>query len=202
MGGDALNRRCHDGNQPMVWRICACSPACPFGFQFSKSRLIGSAPMRSASPCKPPNISIGEHMKYSKIGLLSLFSGALLGASLTAGQASAARTQYPLTLENCGRQITIKHAPERTVAIGQSTTEILYILGLAEKVAGTAGWLGPVLKDYEDVNAKVKAQKASSARTSSSRNWASRSIHRPRIASARSMPAAATASGTRSSTWS
>jgi iron complex transport system substrate-binding protein len=95
-------------------------------------------------------------MQTSSIGSLSLLSGTILAATLVAGHASAASTQYPLTLENCGRQITIQHAPERTVAIGQSTTEILYILGLADKVAGTAGWLGPVLKDYEDVNARVK----------------------------------------------
>jgi iron complex transport system substrate-binding protein len=87
---------------------------------------------------------------------LAALAGAAILTSLAATQAYAAKTQYPLTLENCGRQITIAHAPKSTVAIGQSTTEILYILGLSDKVAGTAGWLGPVLKDYEGVNAKVK----------------------------------------------
>lgn len=95
-------------------------------------------------------------MKFSRIGSMPVLLGALLAATLIAGQSSAASTKYPLTLENCGRQITIKQAPERTVAIGQSTTEILYILGLADTVAGTAGWLGPVPKDYEGVDAKVK----------------------------------------------
>jgi len=87
---------------------------------------------------------------------ITLPAGAILALSLCSSPAFAGKTQYPLTLENCGRQITIDMAPERTVAIGQSTTEILYILGLADKVAGTAGWLGPVLKDHEAVNAKVK----------------------------------------------
>ncbi|OHV77216.1 ABC transporter substrate-binding protein [Rhizobium sp. LCM 4573] len=69
--------------------------------------------------------------------------------------AKATETNYPLTLENCGHQITIEKAPTRTVSVGQSSTEILYLLGLADKVVGTALWVGPVLKDYEDVNAKI-----------------------------------------------
>ncbi|WP_157019938.1 ABC transporter substrate-binding protein [Mesorhizobium xinjiangense] len=67
----------------------------------------------------------------------------------------AAETHYPLTFENCGREITFTHAPERTVSIGQSSTEILYLLGLADKVVGTALWLGPVLEGYEEANAAV-----------------------------------------------
>lgn len=80
---------------------------------------------------------------------------ALLAANTFAGDARAAETSYPLTLQNCGRLITIDKAPTKTVSIGQSSTEILYLLGLADKVAGTAVWVGPVLKGYEDVNAKI-----------------------------------------------
>ncbi|WHA43831.1 ABC transporter substrate-binding protein [Agrobacterium larrymoorei] len=76
--------------------------------------------------------------------------------SMAATSAQAAETSYPLTLKNCGREVTFTHAPERTVSIGQSTTEILYMLGLADKVVGTAVWIGPVIKGYEEANAKVK----------------------------------------------
>ncbi|MES5099493.1 ABC transporter substrate-binding protein [Agrobacterium sp. BA1120] len=69
--------------------------------------------------------------------------------------AQAAETTYPLTFKNCGRDVTFTHAPERTVSIGQSTTEILYLLGLADKVVGTAVWIGPVIKGYEEANAKI-----------------------------------------------
>ncbi len=69
--------------------------------------------------------------------------------------AQAAETTYPLTLKNCGRDVTFTHSPERTVSIGQSTTEILYLLGLADKVVGTAVWIGPVIKGYEEANAKI-----------------------------------------------
>ncbi|NTF90145.1 ABC transporter substrate-binding protein [Agrobacterium rhizogenes] len=84
-----------------------------------------------------------------------LFAMSLIVAGLP-GQAGAAETSYPLTLQNCGRQITIQKAPSRTVSIGQSTTEILYSLGVADKVVGTALWVGPVLKGYEDANAKIE----------------------------------------------
>ncbi|MBB4000700.1 ABC transporter substrate-binding protein [Aureimonas pseudogalii] len=76
--------------------------------------------------------------------------------ALSSGSALAAPTQYPLTMENCGTTLTFAKAPERTVSIGQSTTEVLYLLGLSNRVAGTALWVGPVLKGYEEANAKVK----------------------------------------------
>lgn len=69
--------------------------------------------------------------------------------------AHAAETSYPLTLKNCGRDVTFTHAPKRTVSVGQSTTEILYLLGLSDKVVGTAVWIGPVIKGYEEANAKI-----------------------------------------------
>ncbi|GAK68625.1 putative iron ABC transporter substrate-binding protein [Agrobacterium rubi TR3 = NBRC 13261] len=81
------------------------------------------------------------------------FAVATIGASIPSAQ--AAETTYPLTIQNCGRDVTFTHAPERTVSIGQSTTEILYMLGLADKVVGTAVWIGPVIKGYEEANAKI-----------------------------------------------
>ncbi|MCP8894415.1 ABC transporter substrate-binding protein [Shinella daejeonensis] len=83
---------------------------------------------------------------------------ALLAATflaLGAGHAFADQTEYPLTLKNCGQDVTFAEAPKRVVAVGQSSTEILYLLGLAEKVVGTALWIGPVLPGYEAVNENV-----------------------------------------------
>lgn len=70
--------------------------------------------------------------------------------------AMAEPTQYPLTLENCGQTVTFDKAPSRVVSAGQSETEILLSLGLADKIVGTAVWLGPVLKGFEAENAKIK----------------------------------------------
>lgn len=70
--------------------------------------------------------------------------------------AAAEATKYPLTLENCGSTIIFEKAPERVVSVGQSSTEILLSLGLADKIVGTAVWVGPVLKQFEAENAKIK----------------------------------------------
>lgn len=87
--------------------------------------------------------------------LLQAPVAALLG-TLVAGAALAAPTQYPLTLENCRESVTFAAPPKRVVAIGQTQTEILYALGLGDRVVGTAVWFSPVAKPYEAVNAKVK----------------------------------------------
>lgn len=78
------------------------------------------------------------------------------GSVLFTAAALAAPTQYPLTLENCRERITFTAPPKRVVALGQTQTEILYALGLGDRVVGTAVWFSPVAKSYEAVNAKVK----------------------------------------------
>lgn len=81
--------------------------------------------------------------------------GALFALALT-GAASAEPTRYPLTLENCRETITFSAPPKRVVSVGQTQTEILYALGLGDRVVGTAVWFSPVAKPYEAINAKVK----------------------------------------------
>ncbi|MGY5774763.1 ABC transporter substrate-binding protein [Rhizobium sp. LEGMi135b] len=66
-----------------------------------------------------------------------------------------AATQYPLTITNCGQKVTFQKAPAKIVSIGQGMTEILFSLGLADKIAGTAVWVGPVLPQYAEANAKI-----------------------------------------------
>jgi iron complex transport system substrate-binding protein len=80
---------------------------------------------------------------------------ALAGLLLLSPAAWADPTQYPLTIRNCGVEITFGHAPRRAVAIGQSSTEILLSLGLADRIVGTAVWFGPVLPAYEAANAGI-----------------------------------------------
>ncbi len=80
---------------------------------------------------------------------------ALAGLLMLSPAAWADPTQYPLTIRNCGVEITFDHAPRRAVAIGQSSTEILLSLGLADRIVGTAVWFGPVLPAYEAANAGI-----------------------------------------------
>lgn len=78
-----------------------------------------------------------------------------IGMTGLAAPAMAA-TQYPLTITNCGQSVTFEKAPTKIVAIGQGMTEVLFSLGLADKIAGTAVWVGPVLPHYAEVNSKIK----------------------------------------------
>lgn len=68
----------------------------------------------------------------------------------------AAPTNYPLTLQNCGVEVTFSKAPERAVALGQNSAEILLLLGLEDRMAGTAFWPSKVLPELEEANARVK----------------------------------------------
>lgn len=77
-------------------------------------------------------------------------------AALAATSASASATRYPLTLENCGAQVTFEHAPERAIGLGQNSAEILLMLGLEDKMVGTAFWPSKVMPQLEEANAKVK----------------------------------------------
>jgi len=90
----------------------------------------------------------------------SLVPAAAVAAGLAlfglAPAASAGPTHYPLTIRNCGVDVTFAKAPQRAVSIGQSSTEILLSLGLADRIVGTAVWFGPVLKGYEAANDKIK----------------------------------------------
>ncbi|MER9761699.1 ABC transporter substrate-binding protein [Mesorhizobium sp. M0138] len=86
--------------------------------------------------------------------------GALIGLGVcviaTHTPAMAAATSYPLTLQNCGVALTFNKAPQRVVALGQNTAEILLLLGLDHRMVGTAFWPTKVLPELEEANSKVK----------------------------------------------
>lgn len=68
-------------------------------------------------------------------------------------------TSYPLTLDNCGVQVTFAHAPERVVTIKSTATELLLALGLADRIVGVAFQDGPLPADYADLALPVLADK-------------------------------------------
>lgn len=67
-----------------------------------------------------------------------------------------AQTTYPLTIENCGVEVTFDAAPKTAVTVGQAGTELLYSLGLGDKVAGTSVWFTEVLSEFSELNAGVE----------------------------------------------
>ncbi|KXG82242.1 ABC transporter substrate-binding protein [Pseudomonas mosselii] len=79
----------------------------------------------------------------------------LAGLSL-AGLAHADATRYPLTVDNCGLPQTFAQAPQRVVTIGQAGTELLYALGVGERLAGTSLWFNNVLPEFKAQNDKVE----------------------------------------------
>ncbi|NCE87649.1 ABC transporter substrate-binding protein [Pseudomonas sp. Q1] len=87
--------------------------------------------------------------------MLPRFSALLTSLGFCA-LAQAAPTQYPLTVENCGNPVTFQQAPARSVTIGQAATEMLYTLGVADKVVGTSLWFNDVLPRFKVQNDKVE----------------------------------------------
>ncbi|RNF34485.1 ABC transporter substrate-binding protein [Paracoccus methylarcula] len=77
-------------------------------------------------------------------------------SALIAKGAYAAPTEYPLTIDNCGIEITFDGPPENVVSIGQSATETLYALGAEDRMAGTALWFSAVLPEFADADASVE----------------------------------------------
>jgi len=87
------------------------------------------------------------------------FSRTLLFASLLTSMSSAALSQEKaraITLNNCGEKIHLATPPERVVTVGQASTEILYSLGLHDKVVGTSNWFTNVDPKFQHVNAKIE----------------------------------------------
>ena len=62
----------------------------------------------------------------------------------------------PFTLDNCGQTLIFNEIPESTITIGQAVTEAMYLLGLSDKVKGTAVWFTDVLPEYEAANAQIR----------------------------------------------
>lgn len=77
---------------------------------------------------------------------------ALLGFILPA----QAETTYPLNLQNCGKEISFEQAPNSIVTVGQAATEVLYSLGLGDRVTGTSVWFTEILPEYKALNEGIE----------------------------------------------
>jgi len=72
--------------------------------------------------------------------LPSCFALAVLSLSVSP---TVAQTSYPLTISNCGFDVTIPAAPQRVVTIKSTATEMLLTLGLADRIVGVGFQDGP-----------------------------------------------------------
>ncbi|GAA1058220.1 ABC transporter substrate-binding protein [Agromyces luteolus] len=73
----------------------------------------------------------------------------------SAGQ-DAAASGFPVTIDNCGTEVTFDAAPERVVTIKSSTLELLLALGLEDRVVGAAFTDGPVPDEFADAAAGIE----------------------------------------------
>lgn len=99
--------------------------------------------------------------------LLTLPVSTVLVAGLVAGCGSSSsgdgddsasgEGHYPVELERCDRTITVEERPESIVSLNQGSTEILLSLGVADRMAGAAGWTDPILESLEEENEDVKS---------------------------------------------
>lgn len=55
----------------------------------------------------------------------------------------------PVTVENCGVELTFEQPPERVIALQHNTTEMLLALGLEDRMVGTAYVDGEILPEYQ-----------------------------------------------------
>ncbi|MEE1811118.1 ABC transporter substrate-binding protein [Streptomyces sp. BE133] len=97
----------------------------------------------------------------SPVRTIALLSAGLVlltacgGGTSSSAAKSGSADGYPVTLQNCGRTVTVEAAPHRAVSVDQGSTEILLSLGLADRLAATSTWTDPVMKGLEKANAKV-----------------------------------------------
>lgn len=89
-----------------------------------------------------------------------LLAGCASGSSAEQGDTdapiNAATSGFPLTIDNCGTEVTFESAPERVVTVKSSTLELMLALGLEDRVIGSAFSDGPVPEEYADAAADIE----------------------------------------------
>lgn len=57
---------------------------------------------------------------------------------------------YPVTVDNCGTEVTLTEPPDRVVTIKSTSTELMLALGLEDRIVATAFQDGPVPDEWAD----------------------------------------------------
>jgi iron complex transport system substrate-binding protein len=133
---------------------------------------------RAGAASRPADRGL-DTLRYSTAGAALLVGAVLLaGCASPAGaeaedpgaNAGTAASGYPITIDNCGTEVTFEAAPERVLTIKSSTLELMLSLGLADRVIGSAFSDGPLPDDLADaasgielVSDKVPSQEATLA---------------------------------------
>lgn len=73
----------------------------------------------------------------------------------SSGGSSADAAGYPLTVDNCGTEVTVPSPPQRIVTIKSTSTELVLALGLADRLVGTAFADGPLPEHLAEAGGEV-----------------------------------------------
>lgn len=99
------------------------------------------------------------HPRRAAGALLSLTLAATLAAcgseSDDAAPTSTSDGDYPLTVQNCGVDVTIEAAPERTLLLTSSPVPFLHAIGVMDRVVSRAGAYPP---DYYDEQTQAELE--------------------------------------------
>ena len=105
-----------------------------------------------------------DSMRLSRLRLPAAAVAALLSASLVACSSddSAARQsnsseQSRVTVQNCGRDVTVERPIERAIAVNQPAAEMLFALGVQDRMAGYAMSDDDVLPELREARGQVQA---------------------------------------------
>ncbi|RLP73708.1 ABC transporter substrate-binding protein [Mycetocola tolaasinivorans] len=100
-------------------------------------------------------ISVAAAATLALTGCGSADSPPAASPSSASASTPGGHTTYPLTLTNCGTDVTYPAAPSRAVTLNQSAAEILVKLGVTPRIAGTGYEIDTVPteleKDYSSI---------------------------------------------------
>lgn len=82
--------------------------------------------------------------------VVGLLASGCASQEADAGKGNDSAAGYPVTVINCGHEVTLEHAPERIVTIKSTSTELAVALGLEDKVIGRAFDDGPAPEQWAD----------------------------------------------------
>lgn len=98
--------------------------------------------------------------RFTAASALLIIAAAATGCAASPGTASdepspAPASGYPLTLDNCGTEVTFEQAPERVLAIKSTSIEMMLALGLEDRMIGTAFPDGDYAAEWADAGDEI-----------------------------------------------
>ncbi|MDQ2585260.1 ABC transporter substrate-binding protein [Saccharothrix yanglingensis] len=89
--------------------------------------------------------------------LVPVFAAVVLAAACATPEnaPNAVAPSGSVAIESCGKRLTFDGAPQRVVALDQSSTETLLALGVGDRVVGTANLKTKVSPQYAEAYAKI-----------------------------------------------